>query len=211
MTNIHWKRLTLVGTALALSMVLLACGGSDDPSSGGANTPARISDADQLATSTPIPTSTVVQDSADEPEAKASPTPTVSRDIGAGADLTKSDIADYCERMSGASEGDGDPETWGEGARQMARAHDTLKDATPPEGLKIYHNAALAFTKSSYDFFRSGDANNPYSDEELLSDPAYSELVGSPPSRLPGAGRRNQITVRGFRLLIVAISLTPFP
>ena len=172
------KWLTLVGIVLALAVALMACGGSDDSSNGGAITSARTSDAAERTTSTPIPTSTVVRDTADEPEATAAPTPTVARDSSAGSGLTESDAADYCGKMSGVDE-DGDPETWGEAARQMARAQDILEDVTPPEELKNYHNAATVFAKGSSDFFRSGDANKPYNDEELLSDSVYSELVGT--------------------------------
>lgn len=149
------SRLRMLGLVLALSLlvVLMACG-SDEPSDGAASMPGQASGADPAATTA---------------ERDAPPSP--------GSGPSSSDIEAYCDALDDFDPL-GDPETWGEVAQYTARAQDWLEDITPPDELREFHNAQIAYFKRSHDYYRSEDENRPYVEEETLSDPAFREILG---------------------------------
>ncbi len=160
------SRLRILGIMLVLVLptVLTACG-SDEPSDGAASTPEQASAATDRAT----PTSAGADPTATKAERDA---PT-----SAGSGPSDSDVAAYCVDGSGDIDAVIEPpETWGEGARETGRVLNWLEDMTPPDEMREYHNAVIAFYKHTHDFFRSEDENRPYVVEENVTDPAVAEL-----------------------------------
>ena len=150
------RQLKILGIALALALpaVLLACG-SDEPSDGAAATPAA---ADQTATTA-------------EREA---PTATSG---GTYSGFPDPKIAGYCEELAGVGDGEDEPQTWGEAARQTDRLRDRLEDITPPEELKDFHSATVALFNGLSDLYRSQGTDKPFVKEDGNSDPVTFGLA----------------------------------
>ena len=159
------SRLRILGIVLVLVLptVLTACG-SDEPSDGAASTPEQASAAAERTTSTSAGadlTATMA-----ERDAPTSP----------GSSPSDSDVAAYCDASGDIDAVIEPPETWGEGARETGRVLNWLEDMTPPDEMREYHNAVIAFYKHTHDFFRSEDENRPYVVEENVTDPVVAEL-----------------------------------
>ena len=159
-------RLVLAGSVAVLTVLMVACGGGDFPTSTVAQ------DGSGGSEVTAAPTSTVAQDGSGGPEVTAAPTSTVARDSAGSSDLTESKYAAYCGEWFRDVD---DPKTWGEAVQYGDRVLDHLENVTVPEELKDYHNDLIAVFKAYYDLSRRQDASEPY--DQNLVDQDYDIAV----------------------------------
>lgn len=147
-------RLALVVAVALLLVVACGSGGGDAPAStvappsGGGSVPTAVSQTPTPAPPTPVP-----------------PTPTVAQAGGSGI----SELEAYCVEVAVLAQefAASEAETWGEHSQAAAKSADALEHVSPPERLKAYPSASIAFIRALRDFRRSQNASEPLNSQVL--------------------------------------------
>ena len=130
------------------------------PPSGGGSVPTAVSQTPTPVSPTPTP---------------VSPTPTVAQAGGSGI----SELEAYCEEAEALNEelravfiedfaASELGTSWGKMSQVAAKSADALEQVSPPDILKAYPSATIAFVTAISDFSRSQDASEPWNREVLF-------------------------------------------